>query len=197
MRIRILIFGLLLLLSIVVLIWTKQVKTDRPINLLITAVGLDDLHIRLEAPYEARSVNHALIINDSAHHLLACELLFEFTTKTGEIHTRQGVVAYTNLLTALKPGTREMLLKSQPGIAPHSKMLFGMGAEPKLLQASDELPPLPTDVMTAEEKQMNWAIFDKLVIRLNAVVIEDGRAFGPGADKFLDHLDKLIREVKQ
>lgn len=197
MRIRILALGLLLLLSTGVLIWTKQVKTDPPPKLEVTAIGLDDLNIRVEAPYGSRSVNHALIINDSPHHVLACELLFEFITKAGEIHTTQGVVAYANLLTAERADAREKLFKSQLGIAPGSKMLFGMGADPKLLPASGELPPLATDVRTVEAEKMNRAIFEKLVIKLNAVVIEDGKAFGPGADKFLAHLDQLIKEVKQ
>lgn len=197
MRIRIVVIGSLLLLSTVILIWTKQVKTDQPTKLLITTVGLDELHIRLESPYGAKSVNHALIINDSPHHLLACELLFEFITKTGEIHSTRGVVAYTNLLMAETKGARESLLKSQPGIAPHSRMLFAMGADPKPLPASGELPPLPTDVRTVEGEKMNQTIFEKLVIKINAVVIEDGRAFGPGAEKFLAHLDQLIKGVKQ
>jgi hypothetical protein len=188
--------GSVLLLSIVVLIWAKQVKTDRPTNLQITTVGLDELQIRLESPYGARSINHALIINDSSHHLLACELLFEFTTKTGEINTAQGVVAYTNLLKA-KPSDREALFKLQPGIAAHSKLLFGMGAEPKLLRVSDEVPPLPAEIRTVENKNPDLPIFEKLVIRLNAVVIEDGRAFGPGAPKFLDHLNRLLEEVEK
>lgn len=196
MRFRILIFGLMLFLSLAVFLWTKPVNSDPPINLPVTTVGLDDLHIRLKAPYGARSFKHALIVNDSSHHLLACELLFEFTTRTGEIHATQGIVAYASLLAATKPGTRETLLKSQPGIAPHSKLLFGMGMDPKLLLGPAEVPPLPTHDSTVEEAEMDWEKFEKLVIRLNAVVIEDGRALGPGADKFLNHLGQLMKEDK-
>jgi hypothetical protein len=185
------ILGVFSLVLVLLLRQPNRVKTE-PTNLIITTVGLDDQDIGLEAPYGTKSVRHALIVNNSRHHLIACEILFEFVTRTGEIHVARKVVGYTELLSA-EPAARQALLRSQPGIAPHSKMLTGIGVEPDLVRVSRGLPPL-TGKSSIEEPGANFEIYERLVIRLNAVVIENGQAFGPGASEFLPHLKTLMKE---
>lgn len=167
-----------------------QVKLQIPSDFEITTVGLDDLGIHLQAPYGTKSVHHALVVNDSSHHLLACEILFDFVTRTGEVQSARRVVGYAQLLSA-KPKEREALFKSQPGIAPHSKMLVGM-EEPDLVPITNKLPPLASEFSIKDERgSQNYR---KLVIRLNAVVIENGEALGPGAKEFTTHLQTLLKE---
>lgn len=184
----------LLVLVILLLDWRQQVKTKNSPDLVITTVGLDDLRISLEAPYGTKSIHHALIVNDSPHHLLACEIVFEFITRSGETHSNRKVVGYTELLSA-EPAAREALLKSQPGIAPHSRMLVGLGVEPDLVRVSGRLPPL-AGKSGLEETGTNLEMYEKLVIRLNAVVMENGQALGPGAAEFLTHLKTLLKEER-
>jgi hypothetical protein len=187
------ILGISLLVLVLFLERPQSVKSELP-NLVITTVGLDDLHIGLKAPYGTASIHHALIVNDSPHTLLACEIIFEFITRDGEIRSNRKVVGYTELLLA-KPAARQALIKFQPAIAPHSKMLVGLGVEPDLVRISGTLPPLTTKT-SIEETGANLEMYEKLVIRLNAVVIEDGHAFGPGAADFLTHLKALLGEKK-
>src|ERR1043166_398669 len=94
----------------------------------IAAIGLDDLGIHLQAPYGAKSIHHALIINDGPHSLMAFEVLFEFVSKTGSIDSHPRIVGYAQLLRA-KPSEREALFKQGVGITPHSKFLVNIGMQ--------------------------------------------------------------------
>ena len=130
-----------------------------------------------------------LLINESSHHLLACEIVYEFILSTGEIRASRKIVAYGYLLKATLD-IRRKLLMSSPGIAPHSKMLLGLGVEPDQVRVTNTLPPLGNSraVVTLRDTVR----IDKLIIRLNAVVLENGQAVGPEATKFLSELNDSI-----
>ena len=181
------IFGLLLMAF--GLYWSRYMKKDQA-TLEITPVGLDEFGIRLESPYGTRSVHHVLLINNTPHNLIACEILFEFVTHSGETHTARKVVGYTELLSAT-PAQRAALLKTQPGIAPHSKMLIGLGVEPDLVRVSGQLPAVSNP--SVEEKPETLQRYQRLVIKLNAAVLENREAIGPGGPEFLHHLETLLR----
>jgi len=162
-------------------------------TLEITPIGLDEFGIRLESPYGTQSIHHVLLINNTAHNLIACEILFEFVTQSGETQIARKVVGYSDLLSATSE-QREALLKSDPGIAPHSKMLIGLGVEPDLVRVSGQLPAVKN--LSVEEKPETLQRYQRLIIKLNAVVLENRQAIGPGAAELLRHLETLLREER-
>lgn len=169
---------------------SRYVKSSHS-TLEIVPIGLDEFGIRLESPYGTQSVHHVLLINDTSHNLIACEILFEFVTQSGETQIARKVVGYKDLLSAT-PAKRKALLTSDPGIAPHSKMLIGLGVEPDLLRVSSQLPAVKN--LSVEEKPETLQRYQRLVIKLNAVVLENREAIGPGAVEFLHHLETLLKE---
>jgi len=162
-------------------------------NTTITTIGLDNIGIHLEAPYGNRSLHHVLLINDTAEHIIACEVLFESTLSDGKTYTARKVVAFTRLIRA-PISDRKSLLKSQPAIAPYSKMLIGMAAEPDMVRVTNSVPPLP-EGSDANETGTKFSV-QSVTIRLRAVVFTDGHAEGPGPFDFLKHLQSLMQEDK-
>lgn len=177
--------GLILFFS-----WHRDMRSSPPEGISIETVGLDDLNIHLEAPYGSLSPYHALIVNDSAHHLLACDVVFEAVTEDGRVLSSRRVIAYGDLIKASSEA-RQRLLKLQPGIAPHSKMLLGLGVEPDLVRVfGNQLPPLgDPNVVTILRSSTK---IERLIIKLNAVVIESGEALGPTGQTFLTHLQEEV-----
>jgi len=164
---------------------------------MIAAIGLDDLGIHLQAPYGAKSIHHALIINDGPHSLMAFEVLFEFVSKTGSIDSHPRIVGYAQLLRA-KPSEREALFKQGGvGITPHSKFLLNIGMQgPDMVVITDTLPPLTDSAVGLDNAEVTER-YEKINIRLNAAVLENGEILGPGAKEFNGYVQKVLRETQQ
>jgi len=176
-------------------VWHRQMKTH--IQPTIAAIGLDDLGIHLQAPYGAKSIHHALIINDGPHSLMAFEVLFEFVSKTGSIDSHPRIVGYAQLLRA-KPSEREALFKQGGvGITPHSKFLVNIGMQgPDMVVITDTLPPLTDSAVGLDNAEVTER-YEKINIRLNAAVLENGEILGPGAKEFNGYVQKVLRETQQ
>lgn len=189
MAIKIILAGLLVISSVIVLLTMRTTKSQ---PFVIETVGLDALDMHLESPYGQNSPYHALIVNRSSHNIIACEVLFELITDDGRVLPGRRIVAYQDLLEAT-PSARKSLLSSHPGIAPHSRMLVGLGVEPELMRVDDKLPALG---QTSTEMVSKGSVgIKKLVITLNAVVIESGEALGPKGQEFLVYLkDEVLKE---
>lgn len=69
-----------------------------------------------------------------------------------------------------------------------------MGVEPDLVLVKDQIPPLPVDSQVIEHSKER---FTHLVIKLNAVVFENGEVIGPSASEFLKHLRTEVLEEKK
>lgn len=194
MTTKLLIAGVLLLAISFFLIQTTQVKTDNAQDIVIETVGLNELNIQLESPYGALSPHHVLLVNNSPHHLLACEIVFNWISQDGKVYPAKRIIAYGDLLEA-NPVTRQNLLKSSLGISPRSKMLVGLGVEPDLVRVTNKLPPVGKANI---DQVLNDSIkFEKLMITLNAVVLETGEAVGPGAQEFLFHLKNSVLQEQR
>jgi hypothetical protein len=160
----------------------------------IETVGLDELGIRVEAPYGPASPMHALIVNNSSHSLIACDVVFEFTKDDGTVWPANKTVIFGDVVSA-PAGTRSSALKNNPCIAPHSKMLLGLGREPDMVPISDRLPALGE---AAIEATMNSEVrFPKVTIRLNAVMFEDGSIAGPMGEQFREKVKESLSEDKK
>ncbi|HJT66881.1 MAG TPA: hypothetical protein VJ749_10525 [Pyrinomonadaceae bacterium] len=162
----------------------------------IAAIGLDDLGIHLQAPYGAKSIHHALIINDGPHSLMAFEVVFEFVSKTGSTDPHPRIVGYAQLLRA-KPTEREALFKKGVGVTPHTKLLVNVGMQgPDMVEVTDTLPPLTDSAVGLDNPEVTER-YEKINIRLNAVVLENGEILGPGAKEFNNYVQKVLREAQQ
>lgn len=159
----------------------------------IETVGLDELGIRLEAPYGPASPVHALIVNNSSHTLIACDVVFEFTKNDGTVLPSYKTVIFGDVVSA-PPDMRPSVLKGNPCIAPHSKMLIGLAREPDLVPISNHLPELGEAMV---EATMNSEVnFPKVTIRLNAVMFEDGSIAGPMGEQFREKVKEALSEDK-
>lgn len=87
---------------------------------------------------------------------------------------------------------RASLLKSNPCIAPHSKMLLGLGREPDMVRISNRLPELGKALVEAIKNP--WVRFPKLTIRLNAVMFENGMIAGPMGEKFREKVNEALSD---
>jgi hypothetical protein len=185
--------GGVLVLGVILFLSSRQVKTNTGHEFKIETIGLDGLGILLESPYGKESPYHALIINNSSHHIIACELVYEQFINDGRSFSSRRVIAFGDLLRAPQT-TRNALLESSPGIAPHSKMLVGLGVEPGLAVVVEKLP----HVENTSEIIFNQSIkIEKLVITLTAVVLENGEAEGPKAQDFATHLKESVLKEPQ
>ena len=181
------------LLSLAV-VWHRQMK--RHVQPTITAIGLDDLGIHLQAPYGTKSIHHALIINDGPHSLMAFEVVYEFVSKTGSTDPHPRIVGYAQLLRA-KPTEREALFKKGVGVTPHTKLLVNIGMQgPDMVEVTDTLPPLTDSAVGVDNPEVTER-YEKVNIRLNAVVLENGEILGPGAKEFNGYVQKVLREAQQ
>ena len=186
-------FGAILVLVALLIVITTKVQTNNPPDIKVETIGLDDLGIRLETPYGSKSPRHVLLVNDSQHHLLACDLVFEVTTTDGVVSPARKIVAFSYLLKAA-PDVRKKLMISFPGIAPRSKMLLGLGVEPDQVRITSALPKLESSGLAVTLKDS--VKIDKLIIRLDAVVLENGDVVGPRATEFLTELNDLLLKEK-
>lgn len=84
----------------------------------------------MEAPYGPPSPIHALIVNNSSHTIIACEVIFEFTKDDGTLLPANKTVIFGDVVSA-PADTRRSVLKNNPCIAPHSKMLIALGGHPE------------------------------------------------------------------
>lgn len=161
----------------------------------IETIGLDELDIDLESPYGLESFQHALVVNNSPHNLIACNILFDFTRADGVVKSANKTVLFADLLEASEEA-RKRLLKVSPGIAPHSKMLVGLGVNPDLVRVYVELPPLGKADFIGTPNE-NAVPFKKLVVRIDAVVLEDGKAVGPGATNLLKQVQESLAKGQE
>jgi hypothetical protein len=173
--------------------WSKPMPIPHSQDLPITTKGLDEFRVTLEVPYGGKSPHHVLLLNNSKHHIMACEIVFEFGTPKGEIYPARKVIAYSDLLNEQDTSKRKALLKAQPGIPPGTKWLIGMGFDPDLVPIKDNVLPL-LDTKQLVESSENSRRFSQLTIRLHAVVFDTGEAVGPGATAFLEHLRTEVLE---
>jgi hypothetical protein len=157
----------------------------------IETVGLDELGIHLEAPYGPQSPSHALIVNNSSHTLIACNVVFEYVRDDGTLVPATKTVIFGDVVLAPLE-TRSSLLKNNPCIAPHSKMLLGLGREPDMVRISNRLPELGEAMV--EGMPNRWVSFPKLTIRLNAVMFENGSIAGPMGEKFREKVNEALSE---
>jgi|ERR1044071_4207816 hypothetical protein len=172
---------------------THRIETNTK-KMNIETVGLDELGIRLEAPYGQASPIHALIVNNSSHTLIACDVVFEFTKNDGTVLPANKTVIFGDVVSA-SADTRTSVLRNNPCIAPHSKMLLGLGREPDMVRISDRLPQLGQRVV---EATMNKEVsFPKVTIRLNAVMFEDGSIAGPMGEQFRAKINEALSEDKE
>jgi hypothetical protein len=174
--------------------WSKGMSNEYSQNLRITAAGLDQFGITLQIPYDGRSPNHVLLLNNSQHHIIACQLTFEFVTSEGELRPAHKIVAYSDLLQEEDLVKRRILLKRQPAIAPNTEWLIGMGVDPDLVLIKDRIPPLPAAGQVTEYSKQQ---FKQLTIKLTAVVFENGEAVGPSSAEFLEHLRTEVLEEEK
>jgi hypothetical protein len=175
------------------LLLAGRVETDNK-TMKIETVGLDELEIHIEAPYGPASPVHALIVNNSSHTLIACDVVFEFTKNDGMVLPANKTVIFGDVVSA-PPDKRSSVLKNNPCIAPHSKMLLGLGGEPDMVPISNRLPQLGKGAI---EATMNEEVsFTKVTIRLNAVMFEDGSIAGPMGEQFRVKVNEALSEDKE
>lgn len=198
LKVPLIVVGTVIVATVCALGWYQSVDDTKNNNkdLVIETVGLDELGVRLESAYRLKSPQHVLLINKSSHHLLACEIVYEFILSTGEIRASRKIVAYTRLLKEKDSIARKALLASEPSIKPNTTTLIGMGSDIDVIPITGALPSLPPS-STVEETFRNPEHYERLVIRLNAIVVEDGRAFGPGAEQFLINLYHEVLQKEQ
>lgn len=168
-----------------------EINTEK---MKIETVGLDELGIRLEAPYGPASPVHALIVNNSSHTLIACDVVFEFTKNDGTVLPSYKTIIFGDVVSA-PADQRSSLLKNNPCIAPHSKMLIGLGTQPGMVRISDRLPALGKTLV--EATMNNEVSFPKVTIRLNAVMLEDGSIAGPLGEQFREKIKEALSEDKE
>jgi len=160
----------------------------------IETVGLDELGIRVEAPYGQASPMHALIVNNSSHTLIACDVVFEYTKDDGTVFPAYKTVIFGAVVSA-PTKERPALLKNNPCIPPHSRMLLGLAREPDMVPITNRLPELAEAAVdvTANPK----VSFPKVTIRLNAVMFEDGNVAGPMGEQFRKKVKEALSEDKK
>jgi hypothetical protein len=166
-------------------------NTTKPMK--IETVGLDELGIRVEAPYGPRSPNHALIVNNTSHTLIACDVVFEYTKDDGTVLPAHKTIIFGDVVSA-PADQRSAVLKNNPCIAPRSKMLIGLGTETDMVPISDRLPALGTSAVEATRNDR--ISFPKLTIKLNAVMLEDGSIVGPLGEQFREKIKQALAEDK-
>jgi hypothetical protein len=156
----------------------------------IETVGLEELGIRVEAPYGQASPVHALIVNNSSHTLSACDVVFEYTKEDGTVFPAYKTVIFGAVVSA-PTKERPTLLKKPP----HSKMLLGLAREPDMVLITNRLPELGE---AAVEVTANPKVsFPKVTIRLNAVMFEDGNVAGPMGEQFRQKINDALAEDKK
>ncbi len=191
------ILGLLVLIGCVLavgaaLLLTNTVQTKNK-TMQIETVGLDELGIRVEAPYGQASPIHALIVNNSSHTLIACDVVYEFTKSDGTALPANKTVIFGDVVSA-SVEKRTSVLKNNPCIAPHSKMLIALGGQPDMVPISGPLPELGKPVV--EAKMNSKVSFPKVTIRLVAVMFEDGNIAGPMGEQFWAKVKEVLSEDK-
>jgi len=165
-----------------------------PRKMDIETVGLDKLGIRVEAPYGQASPMHALIVNNSSHTIIACDVVFEYTKDDGTLFPAYKTVIFGSVV-SVPPPKRPALLKNNPCIPPHSKMLLGLGREPDMVLITNRLPELGN---SAVEVTRNPKVsFPKVTIRLSAVMFEDGNVAGPTGEEFRKKVNEALSEDKK
>lgn len=163
-------------------------------RLIITTRGIDELGIKLEHPYGERSLQHAVLTNDGPHYLLACSLVFEVTTKDGRVLSSEKVVYDADPLLEKDITKRKALLKKNPGIAPNTRWLIGIGDDTGLEPITTTPPPFSEQSIVHKlfPDMQNYTHFS---ITLAGAVTETGEAFGPRAREFQAALnEKWLKE---
>ena len=173
---------------------THRAETNTKRKMNIETVGLDELGIRVEAPYGQASPMHALIVNNSSHTLIACDVVFEYTKDDGTVFPAYKTVIFGAVVSA-PTKERPALLKNSPCIPPHSRMLLGLAREPDMVPITNRLPELGEAALdvTANPK----VSFPKVTIRLNAVMFEDGNVAGPMGEQFRKKVNEALSEDKK
>jgi hypothetical protein len=189
MKVKLILLGSLLILPAVLIGWG-----DKAMDFQITTSGIDELGIEVRAPYGTRSLQHALLINNGPHYVLACELVFEVTTEDGKVlSTRRNVYSGSLLERDQVRGTA--ILDEEEKITPHSSWLLGFG-EPGM-ERVENAPPALTEERISPEVFPGVKKCRKLSIRISGVITEDGKAHGPAVQEFLKHMDEDLRELKE
>lgn len=78
---------------------TNRVETNTQ-KMKIETVGLAEFGIRVEAPYGPASPMHALIVNNSSHTLIACDVVFEYTKDDGTVLPAYKTVIFGDVVSA-------------------------------------------------------------------------------------------------
>lgn len=162
-------------------------------GITITTKSINELGITLEVPYKTQSLQYVLLTNNGSHHIVACDLLFEATTKGGMVLSTRKVV-YSQPLLEKDLVKRAALITKESVIAPGTKWLISIGGEPGVEPIETSVPPFNKQNIF-QEVFPDMENYKQLQVTLNAVVTETGQAFGPNAQAFLDHLNReLLKE---
>lgn len=188
--------GVLIAALLALLGWAKYMSAHESGGVIVTAKGLDELGIRLEVPYGSRSLQHVLLVNDGPHHLLACDIVFEFVTRSGEAFPAHNIVYNPLPLKEEDPERRKAALTQEPGIAPRTKWLIELTGSPGLQRVEGALPP-PTEGGSFETVRESEQ-YSRVNITVGGAIVETGQAYGPRAQEFLGHVrEELLPEERK
>ena len=65
-----------------------------------------------------------------------------------------------------------------------------------MVEITDTLPPLTDSAVGLDNVEITER-YEKINIRLNAVVLENGEIFGPGAKEFNGYVQKVVRGAQR